>query len=165
MGIPQGSVLGLVLSIIYINDIKSIVSYKRWYNITTYADDTNILVKGDGILDVKHKSNEVFKSSKEWFTRNSLVINADKTNGVLFKTNRANIHEPEYLNIGDTHVKLTKTVKFLGLIVDNTLSWSDHVESIQKRLSSSIKSLRVLKRYTDNDTIKSVYHATVESHI
>nr|CAI5857221.1 unnamed protein product [Callosobruchus analis] len=152
MGIPQGSVLGPVLFIIFINDIKSIVSDKRWYNIIAYADDTNILVKGDGILDVKHKSNEVFKSSKEWFTRNRLVINADKTNGVLFKTNRANIHEPEYLNIGDTHVKLTKTVKFLGLIVDNTLSWSEHVESIQKRLSSSIYSLRVLKRYTDNDT-------------
>nr|CAI5866730.1 unnamed protein product [Callosobruchus analis] len=127
------------------------------------TDDTNILVKGDGILDVKHKSNKVFKSSKEWFTRNRLI----KQMGCYFETNRANIHEPEYLNIDDTHVKLTKTVKFLGLIVDNTrtLSWSEHVESIQKRLSSSIYSLRVLKRYTDNDTIKSVYHATVESHI
>nr|CAI5864676.1 unnamed protein product [Callosobruchus analis] len=125
--------------------------------------DHDILLKKLYLYGIRGESLQW--SSKEWFTRNRLVINADKTNGVLLKTNRANIDEPEYLNIGNTHVKLTKTVKFLGLIVDNTLSWSEHVESTQKRLSSSIYSLRVLKRYTDNDTIKYVYHATVESHI
>nr|CAI5866391.1 unnamed protein product [Callosobruchus analis] len=111
--------------------------------------DTNILVKGDGIPDIKYKANEVFKSSKEWFTKNRLN---NKTNRLPLKKNRANIGEREYLYIGDTHVKLTKAVKFQGLIVDNTLSWLEHLYILPQR-------------YIDNDTIKSVYHATVESHI
>nr|CAI5867608.1 unnamed protein product [Callosobruchus analis] len=66
--------------------------------------------------------------------------------------------KPQYMNTADTYI--TKTVKFLRLIVVNTFSWSEHVELIRQKLSSLIYSLRVLKRDSNKYTIKSIYHAT-----
>nr|CAI5840509.1 unnamed protein product [Callosobruchus analis] len=165
MGIPQGSVLGPVLFILYVNDIKSITIDETWCHISTYADDTNILVQGQTISDLKYRTAEVFNVSKEWFTKNKLIINPEKTNLVLFKTNKANLNAPETLNIGDIPVTMSKTVKFLGLLVDDTLSWSEHVEFVCHKLARTMYSLRILKKYIDQGTLKIFYHAAFESHV
>nr|CAI5860145.1 unnamed protein product [Callosobruchus analis] len=139
MGIPQGSVLGPVLFIVHVNDIKSITIDETWCHISTYADDTNILVQGQTISDLKYRTAEVFNVSKEWFTKNKLIINPEKTNLVLFKTNKANLNAPETLN--------------------------KHVEFVCHKLARTMYSLRILKKYIDQGTLKIFYHAAFESHV
>jgi hypothetical protein len=95
-GVPQGSVLGPVLFLLYINDLESCIKYGR---PTCFADDTSILISGKSVSSVQGKVNETIKKLTEWFSRNKLIINKGKTTAILF-------HQPQKIHLEFPLIKL-----------------------------------------------------------
>jgi hypothetical protein len=119
-GVPQGSVLGPLLFLIYVNDFPKIINYE---SITIlFADDTSIFVKNPNPVAFVNDINAVFKRINEWFMANLLSLNFDKTN-FIHCTSKS---KPKiYINItyNNMQINTINNNKFLGLFINNTLSW------------------------------------------
>lgn len=131
----------------------------------TYADDTNLLIKAKNMPELLDRSREIIDNANIWFNKNQLILNKTKTKIIFFQTKRTNIQESDIILTDDTHLTPENNVKFLGLYLDKNLSWSLHVKHVVQKISRSVYNLRILKRYLDFKTLKSVYHAIFESNI
>lgn len=162
MGIPQGSVLGPVLFVIYINDLADTVN-STGCTMVNYADDTNILASGLNFPDLVTAASRVLSSVSEWFTINKLILNNDKTGVVLFKTNHASFVTPDTLLLNNETYATKQAFKFLGIHVDDVLNWQIHIDYVCSKLQPVCYGVKVLKRYMNISTLKTVYHATFVS--
>ena len=118
-GVPQGSVLGPLLFIIYINDLPNSVIHS---NCILFADDTTIFLSSEHILDLRNKIEDDMQSLTDWFRANKLSLNVQKTNFVLFKPKQVTLNmEIATLQLGDQLIKKVNCVKFLGVYIDDKL--------------------------------------------
>ena len=144
VGVAQGSILGAVFFLIYINDFPSSV---KSASVINYADDTTLLSRGPSYADAARLCAEARVSAEAWFKSNMLCLNPDKTTMSLFTLRRG------FDNFADS------PVKFLGVHLDRTLTWNRHIEMTCKRLSGSIFGLRVLSTSVSTDMLRTAYHA------
>ena len=145
-GVPQGSILGPLLFIIYINDLPINIPAEA---MCLYADDTSFVSRSSDLEDLKHKTNIILEAAEKWFTSNKLQLNVDKTKILTF-------HTKNLVNICDN-------VKFLGVTFSETLNWNEHISILKKRLSGALYCLRTLKRTVPAADVKNVYYAYFHS--
>lgn len=161
-GVPQGSILGPLLFILFVNDLpKCLPDFK----MILYADDTTIVVQDKDIEQLENKSNYVINFLWEWFQANKLIINQSKTNFTRFSCKE--IVEDDKLNIelnGD-NIQEKKCSKFLGLQIDCNLNWKEHIDTMQKKLSSICYALRSLRNLVNKKSLIIVYFAYFHSII
>lgn len=161
-GVPQGSILGPLLFLVYINDLPTYMK-TQICSLIMYADDTNLLCSGDTALSAASLSEEAVDGVRNWCLENGIVLNKDKTEYVVFSTKRSNIENPKTLNILGEVVSTTSSTKFLGLYVDCNISWETHTNELSRRLHSSVYTLRVLREQIDKVTLRTVYFANFQS--
>lgn len=146
-GVPQGSILGPILFIIYTNDLLP--------NITSdgaccYADDISFLIRGTSMESIQVRAQHTLEETAQWFECNKLKLNESKTQQITFTTKSYSQQE---------------SVKFLGLYMDNKLNWNVHISELASRLPSSIFCIRRLKKCCTHQSAKLTYFAYFHSLI
>ena len=162
VGVPQGSVLGPYLFLIFINDLDSIIT-DNCSAITNFADDTNLLVSGSNKTLLQENCSNLFQKAKIWFNKNKLVLNEKKTSVVIFSTNTKD--KISHLTINNEQTATVESVKFLGVEIDKLLKWSSHIETLTKKLSQVCYAIRIINKYIDYSVTKILYYANFESRM
>ena len=137
LGVPQGSILGPVLFLIYINDINNSCSDA---NFVKFADDTTILTSGASLQEAVVKMNESLTKVDSWFKKNKLNLNPGKTRYMIFN---CNTDETNLVRINDTFIERVwekgkeKSFKLVGIHVDENLKWTHHINHVAKKMNSA----------------------------
>ena len=159
IGVPQGSVLGPLLFLIFINDLPYFI---KEGDVVMFADDTSILVSAESSIQLQAKIKTVLSDFSTWCQKNKLVINENKTQIISFG-NKTELNLD--LKINDHVLSLVNNVKYLGLYIDKKLKWSDHINYICKKLNSSYFAIKVLKSFVNKEVLLQVYYSLVYSNI
>ena len=161
-GVPQGSILGPLLFLLYINDME-MVSEKLQTII--FADDTNIFLSGPNIKDLTHILNTELTTLAEWLTRNRLSLNIKKTHFMVFKPKRNSKYETPSIEINNEKISEVKECKFLGVMLDNELNWKAHCNYIKNKLSKSIGILSKARKVVDKSCMKTLYYSFIHPYL
>ena len=168
-GVPQGSILGPLLFIIYINDIPN---SSKLLNFISYADDTTLFVS----LNYNHDNstdnfspnssilNNEIKLVSDWLSLNKLSLNTSKTKCMTFHSKKKTINSP-ILKIENTAIEHVQNFQFLGIMLNKHLNWDTHINHIAKKISKTIGILNRLKRTLPTFTLKTIYNSLINSHI
>lgn len=132
-GVPQGSLLGPILFSIYLNDLPASTSSR----LVMYADDTGIVIEADNLQTLKQRILDSLNTVVSWYQSNRLQINVDKTNLLIF-TPKKNMVTVNQMVLNNTLIPCTNAVRILGIIIENQLSWNEHLELLSQKLNRAI---------------------------
>ncbi|KAL1458733.1 hypothetical protein WDU94_008854 [Cyamophila willieti] len=157
-GVPQGSVLGPLLFLLFINDI---ISADPSAHLTLFADDTTVLVSAQDKVNVFRRAAEVMSKIHSWFQTNKLYLNEGKTSYLYLNSSSSSSLPP--LLIPGLSISPSTEVKFLGLIVDCNLKWKSHLEQLHAKLSTAIFAVRSVRKNVDSCAAPLAYHSYFHS--
>ena len=154
-GVPQGSLLGPFLFILYINNLPNVVDRP----VFLYADDTSVICHEDE--DLQEDITTTFTKLHEWFCANDLKMNITKTEIVEYTI--AKKHDRLSLTWEGVIVTSSEFVKFLGIAIDENLNWKHQINAISSKLSSSAYLLREIRKKSSEETAIMAYYGTTYS--
>ncbi len=159
-GVPQGSILGPLLFLTYINDISN-ASEK--FNYVLFADDTNLLLHDDNLNNLHTALNTELEKISKWVSANKLKVNVTKTNYILFQ-NRSVEHRMRTVYMEGCELKRVSCTKFLGVLIDENLNWKNHIQSLCLKLSKICGVLYKIRRNLTIDALKNLYYSLCYPH-
>lgn len=158
-GVPQGSILGPILFLIYVNDMPNFIELSSFYQ---FADDSTAIEHSDTINELSIKCTNIIEKMNEWSKNNTFNLNPGKTNLIVF--NKCfNKTESVYVKLNGKSVPNLETTKFLGIVIENTLGWQSHICTLTAKLNSSIYVCRFIRQQVSLDSLKIYYFAYVQS--
>jgi len=158
-GVPQGSILGPLLFLIYINDLP-ICSPSSHFII--FADDTNIIFSHDDPIKLERLINTELDNISNWFKLNKLSLNIDKTNFMIFKNKHSN--KPGIninIKIDNKEINKVTTTKFLGVLIDNNMDWKSHNSHVTKIISKYNGIIRKVRPFLPPNSLQTLYNTFI----
>ena len=155
-GVPQGSVLGPLLFLIFINDMPNASKKLKFY---IFADDTSIYYESETLNEMITRVNKELKLVKKWLNANKLFLNIDKTNYVTFHSTQIKIPPDVRIKIGNKILKRAKYFKFLGILLDEYLNRKHHITELSKKLSRACGILFKIRNFLPSNLLIDVYNS------
>lgn len=167
IGVPQGSCLGPLLFLLYINDLPFALKKAK---ATMYADDTAISYSSDKSEELDLVINEELSYIERWLQGNKLSLNVVKTQAMIIgskpkiKKLKNNLSTLPSFKVGGEEINLVNETKYLGVMIDNCLTWESHISAVQKKISRAIGLLKYAKNFVQTDTLINLYRSITEPH-
>jgi len=159
-GVPQGSVLGPKLFNLYIDDISNV---SQLVKCVLYADDTNMFYSNDSLEQLISVINKELSKFKKWMESNKLSLNFDKSKVMFFGKYQA--ESQKLVEIDGVHIENVQEIKFLGVTIDNKLSWNAHVRNITTKVSKSLAIISRVKHILDYNALHTLYCALIQPYL
>ena len=163
-GVPQGSILGPLFFLLYINDLPHCLNKTK---PRLFADDTNLTASANSMTDLETAVNSDLENLRKWLIANKLSLNVAKTEFMLIGS------KPMIKNISDScpnvyieniQIKQVHECKTLGVTIDQHLSWKSNTENICKKVTAGISAIRRIKPFVDQDTLILIYNTIVRPY-
>ena len=161
-GVPQGSVLGPLLFLLYINDI---VNSSTLFKFTLFADDTSLFYSCKNTNNLEETINRELSKISDWLAANKLSLNVGKSKLLFFTNKNRNLLKDITIKINNEELKQVDNAKYLGVIMDNKLNFNFHINNIKLRLSKGISLLAKIRHYVPTSVLRSLYFTFINSHV
>ncbi len=156
-GVPQGSVLGPLLFLIYINDLPNVSKKLSFY---LFADDTNLFYESDNLDELQKTVNKELKSILVWLNVNRLALNVSKTNFVIFSAvNKPT--KPVTIVINKKAIEQKEYVKYLGVLIDCKLTFKQHITAVSKKIARAIGLMYKLRHFVSQNISIMMYYSII----
>ena len=160
-GTAQGSILGPLIFILYVNDVFK--SLNTDVSIYMYADDTLLVSKSDTVLGTARKAQKAFDEMISWCDENKLTINREKTKYMLIKHTKVACESQ--ISMGGFKLGTVHSYEYLGMLLDDKLSMNDYLDSMWKKANVKIGILAKIRRFISEKTAMKIYKCMIRPHL
>lgn len=178
-GVPQGSILGPILFLVYVNDLASCTSLFT----LLFADDTSFLISGKNLNEIVQILNVELQKVCNWFRSNELSLHPEKTQFMIFTNNESKINWEQinivlnYNNFNENDENKIKklsyinskseipAIKFLGVFMDPKLNFKFHIEQVRKKIAKSLYIIKCAKNILNEKALLTLYRSLVHTHL
>ena len=162
-GVPQGTILGPLPFLIYINDLPNCLAHSK---TRMYADDTNLSVAGNNVLDIEQNLNQDLENVNEWLIANKLTLNQSKTEFMLIGSRQRirTFETSPSLEIGGMPINRVSHTKPIGVYLDENLIWNEHINQISRKIASGIGALKRIRSFVPDTTPQFIFNSLVQPY-
>ena len=161
-GVPQVSMLGPLLFLLYINDLNKAVVHSKVHH---FADDANFLYTSHSLKNLNQIVNFDLSNLVQWLRANKISLNVNKTEIVVFRSPTKQIYKNLNFRLSGQKIEPNRCTKYLGVIIDKHLPFNKYMNTLKQKLNRANGILAKLRYYVTADVLKTIYYAFFDSHM